>query len=194
MALRTIRELGDEVLEKECREIKQMTPRLRSLAKDMEDTMYAANGVGLAAPQVGVLRQLIVIDVGDGPIYLVNPVIVEQDGEQFGSEGCLSYPGKAGNVRRPSHVIVKALDLSMNPIEVEGEDLLARCLCHEIDHLHGIMYTTRVEGEIYDAGTLAEEEEEDEEEDEEEGAFGEDDEQNGWRVMSHPDSRKQEGN
>ena len=130
MALRQIRTLGDEVLTKKCREVKEMTPRLRTLASDMLETMYHAEGVGLAAPQVGVLRRIVVIDVGEGPVTLVNPVVVEQDGEQTGSEGCLSVPGKAGQVTRPEHVIVKALDLDMKEITVEGRDLFARALCH----------------------------------------------------------------
>lgn len=159
MALRKIRELGDEILTKKCREIKDMTPRLKELAADMLDTMYEAEGVGLAAPQVGVLKRLCVIDIGEGPIVLVNPRIVSQDGEQEGNEGCLSVPGKAGVVVRPNHVIVEAFDADMQPFTVEGEELLARALCHELDHLDGVMYTTKVEGELYDTQQDADEEE-----------------------------------
>ena len=157
MALRKIREYGDEILTKKCREVKEMTPRLKELVADMLDTMYHAEGVGLAAPQVGVLRRICVIDIGEGPIVLVNPKIVEQDGEQEGNEGCLSVPGKAGVVIRPNHVIAEGFDENMNPVTIEGEELLARAICHELDHLEGIMYTTRVEGELFDTADEAEE-------------------------------------
>ena len=150
MALRNIRTEGDEVLTRKCREVKEMTPRLKELVNDMLETMYDAEGVGLAAPQVGVLRRIVVIDVGEGPIVLVNPVITAQDGEQTGAEGCLSVPGKAGQVTRPNHVVVRAVDADMQPVEVEGEELLARALCHELDHLDGVMYVTRVNGELHD--------------------------------------------
>lgn len=164
MALRKIREYGDEILTKKCREVKEMTPRLKELVEDMLETMYQAEGVGLAAPQVGVLRRIVVIDVGEGPIVLVNPKIVEQDGEQEGNEGCLSVPGKAGVVKRPNHVIAEGLDENMNPVRVEGEELLARAICHEIDHLEGIMYTSRVEGELFDVAQDEEEAEDEEDE------------------------------
>ena len=141
MALRQIRIQGDAVLEKKCREITEMTPRIKELIGDMLDTMYDACGVGLAGPQVGVLKRLCVIDVGEGPIVLINPVIVSSDGEQTGDEGCLSLPGKAGQVTRPNHVVVRALDENMEERELEGEGLLARAFCHEIDHLDGHMYT-----------------------------------------------------
>ena len=124
MALRKIRELGDEVLTKKCKEVTKMTLRTKILINDMLDTMYEAMGVGLAAPQVGILKRIVVIDVGDGPIILINPVIVEQSGEQTGEEGCLSVPGKAGVVTRPDHVKVKALNEQMEEIELEGEGLL----------------------------------------------------------------------
>ncbi len=150
MAIRQIRTLGDPVLEKVCRPVKEMTPRLTELIDDMLDTMYEAEGVGLAAPQVGVLRRIVVIDVGEGPIVLVNPEITFAEGEQCGSEGCLSVPGQAGQVTRPNHVKVSALDRDMNPIEVEGTELLARAFCHELDHLDGIVYVTKVEGELFD--------------------------------------------
>ena len=141
MAIRNIREDGDEVLRKVCKPVAQMTDRLATLIDDMFDTMYEANGVGLAAPQVGVLRRIVVIDIGEGePLVLINPVIVESDGEQVGAEGCLSLPGLQGEVARPQHVICKALDRNMQEITVEGEDLLARAICHELDHLDGILY------------------------------------------------------
>ena len=150
MALRQIRIQGDAVLEKKCREITEMTPRIKELIGDMLDTMYDASGVGLAGPQVGVLKRLCVIDVGEGPIVLINPVIVSSDGEQTGDEGCLSLPGKAGQVTRPNHVVVRALDENMEERELEGEGLLARAFCHEIDHLDGHMYTELVEGQLHD--------------------------------------------
>lgn len=150
MALRQIRIQGDAVLEKKCREITEMTPRIKELIGDMLDTMYDACGVGLAGPQVGVLKRLCVIDVGEGPIILINPVIVSSDGEQTGDEGCLSLPGKAGQVTRPNHVVVRALDENMEERELEGEGLLARAFCHEIDHLDGHMYTELVEGQLHD--------------------------------------------
>ena len=159
MALRQIRVYGDDILTKKCREVKEMTPRLKELIDDMLETMYDAEGVGLAAPQVGVLRRIVVIDVGEGPIVLVNPRIIEQDGEQEGMEGCLSVPGKVGQVTRPNHVIVEGLDADMNPVRVEGEELLARALCHELDHLEGIVYTSKVEGELFDAASDEDEEE-----------------------------------
>ena len=150
MALRQIRIQGDAVLEKKCREITEMTPRIKELIEDMLDTMYDACGVGLAGPQVGVLKRLCVIDVGEGPIVLINPVILSTDGEQTGDEGCLSLPGKAGQVTRPNHVVVRALDENMEERELEGEGLLARAFCHEIDHLDGHMYTELVEGQLHD--------------------------------------------
>ena len=150
MALRQIRIQGDAVLEKKCREITEMTPRIKELIEDMLDTLYDACGVGLAGPQVGVLKRLCVIDVGEGPIVLINPVILSTDGEQTGDEGCLSLPGKAGQVTRPNHVVVRALDENMQERELEGEGLLARAFCHEIDHLDGHMYTELVEGQLHD--------------------------------------------
>lgn len=150
MALRQIRIQGDAVLEKKCREITELTPRIKELIGDMLETMYDACGVGLAGPQVGVLKRLCVIDIGDGPIVLINPVILTSDGEQTGDEGCLSLPGKAGQVTRPNHVIVRAMDENMEEREIEGEGLLARAMCHEIDHLDGHMYTEKVEGQLHD--------------------------------------------
>ena len=159
MALRQIRIQGDAVLEKKCREITEMTPRIKELIGDMLDTMYDASGVGLAGPQVGVLKRLCVIDVGEGPIVLINPVIVSADGEQTGDEGCLSLPGKAGQVTRPNYAKVRAFDENMQEYEIEGEELLARALLHEIDHLDGHMYTELVEGPIHDVTYEVEEEE-----------------------------------
>ena len=150
MAIRKIREIGDEVLRQECKDVKTMTLRTKILINDMLETMYDAMGVGLAAPQVGILKKIVVIDVGEGPVILVNPEIVESDGEQTGEEGCLSVPGKSGQVTRPDHVIVKALNEDMEEITVEGTELFARALCHEIDHLHGHMYVELVEGELHD--------------------------------------------
>ena len=149
MALRTIRKQGDPILTKKCRPIKEMTPKIRELIFDMLDTMYEAYGVGLAAPQVGILMRLVVIDVGDGPLVLINPEIVETDGEQTGDEGCLSVPGMAGQVTRPNYVKVRALDQNMEEIELEGTELLARAFCHELDHLDGKMYTELVEGDLH---------------------------------------------
>lgn len=150
MAVREIRVQGDEVLNKVCKEVTTMTPRTQILIEDMLDTMYEAMGVGLAAPQVGVLKRIVVVDVGDGPIVLINPVILETSGEQTGSEGCLSVPGKAGEVTRPNYVKVKALDEDMNEVIYEGEELLARAFCHEIEHLDGHLYVEKVEGDLYD--------------------------------------------
>lgn len=149
MALRTIRTEGDPVLNKVSRPVDEMTQRNRELIVDMLDTMYDAMGVGLAAPQVGILKRIVTIDVGDGPIVLINPEILETDGEQTGDEGCLSVPGMAGQVTRPNYVKVKALDINMEEQVYEGEGLLARAFCHEIDHLDGHMYTELVEGELH---------------------------------------------
>lgn len=150
MALRTIRIQGDPVLTKKCREITEVTPKIKELVGDMIETMYEANGVGLAGPQVGVLKRVVVIDVGEGPLVMINPTIVESSGEQTGDEGCLSLPGKAGIVTRPNYVRARAFDVNMQEYEVEGTELLARAICHELDHLDGHMYTERVEGPIHD--------------------------------------------
>ena len=150
MALRQIRIQGDPVLEKSCRAITEMTPKLQTLIDDMFETMYEANGVGLAAPQVGILKRVVVIDVGDGPICMINPEIIESSGEQTGDEGCLSLPGKAGQVTRPNFVKARFFDEEMNECEIEGTELLARCICHELDHLDGHMYTEKVEGQLHD--------------------------------------------
>ncbi|MBQ1901229.1 MAG: peptide deformylase [Lachnospiraceae bacterium] len=159
MALRTIRVEGDPVLNKVCRPVKEMTERISTLIDDMLDTMYDANGVGLAAPQVGILRRIVVIDVGEGPIVMINPEIIEQDGEQTGQEGCLSIPDKAGIVTRPNHVIAKALDRDMKEYTIEGTELLARAICHELDHLDGHLYDELAEGPLMDV-TYDEDEEE----------------------------------
>ncbi len=151
MAIREIREIGDEVLTKVSKAVKVMTPRTLMLIDDMLDTMYESGGVGLAAPQVGILKRIVVIDVGEGPIVLINPEIVETSGEQTGDEGCLSVPGKAGCVTRPNYVKVKALNTKMKEVFYEGEELLARAFCHEIDHLDGHLYVEKVEGELHDA-------------------------------------------
>lgn len=149
MALRNIRFMGDEILTKRCKEVKEVTPRVKMLIEDMLDTMYEANGVGLAAPQVGVLKRIVVIDVtGDEPYVLINPRIVETDGEQVGQEGCLSVPGKSGQVTRPNYVKAEALDVNMQPFVLEGTELLARAICHELEHLDGHLYVEKVEGEL----------------------------------------------
>ena len=149
MALRNIRTEGDPVLTKVSRPVTEMTPKLRTLIFDMLDTMYEEMGVGLAAPQVGILKRVVTIDVGDGPMVLINPEILETSGEQTGDEGCLSVPGMAGQVTRPNYVKVKALDENMEEVVYEGTELLARAFCHEIDHLDGKMYTELVEGELH---------------------------------------------
>ncbi|MCD7761745.1 MAG: peptide deformylase [Lachnospiraceae bacterium] len=186
MALRNVRIYGDEILKKKCRPVQMMAPRTKLLIRDMLDTMYDANGVGLAAPQVGVLKRIVVIDVSGaeeetenesagvnadananadangsganestvtnsgGPYVLINPEILETAGEQTGQEGCLSLPGQAGNVTRPEYVKVKALDENMKEFVLEGRGLLARAICHECDHLEGIMYVEKVEGDLFD--------------------------------------------
>lgn len=157
MAIRKIRELGDEVLTKPCKEVTNMTLRTKILINDMLDTMYEAMGVGLAAPQVGILKRIVTIDIGEGPIVLINPEILETSGEQTGEEGCLSVPGKAGLVTRPNYVKVKALNEDMEEIVLEGEELLARAFCHEIDHLDGKMYVDLVEGGLHDVEPYEEE-------------------------------------
>lgn len=159
MALRQIRIMGDEKLEKVCRPVTEMTPRTKELIRDMLDTMYDANGVGLAAPQVGILKRIVVIDVGEGPIVMINPEILETSGEQTGQEGCLSLPGQAGIVTRPNYVKARALNENMEAFEIEGEELLARAICHECDHLEGIMYVRHVEGDLFDVGAEDDEEE-----------------------------------
>ncbi len=150
MALRKIREIGEEVLTKSCKEVTKMNLRTKLLINDLFDTMYEATGVGLAAPQVGILKRIAVVDVGDGPIVLINPEIIERDGEQTGEEGCLSVPGKYGIVTRPNYVKVKTLTENMEEVVIEGEELLARALCHEIEHLDGKLYVELAEDGLHD--------------------------------------------
>lgn len=160
MAVRQIRYLGDEILTKECKPVKEITPRIQALIEDMFETMYENCGVGLAASQVGVLKQIVTIDVDDGNQYvLINPEIIREEGSQTGSEGCLSVPGKSGIVTRPQKVRVRAFDEDMNAYELEGEDLLARAICHELGHLKGQLFVTLVEGELTDVSSDEEEEE-----------------------------------
>ncbi len=156
MAIRNIRTLGDEILTKTAKEVKEMTPKIQELIEDMFETMYEADGCGLAAPQVGIRKRIAVIDCGE-PYVLVNPEILEVSGEQTGQEGCLSVPGKAGIVTRPNYAKVKAYNENMEEYIVEGTELLARCLCHEIDHLNGIMYVDKIEGELMDTASNDEE-------------------------------------
>ena len=150
MALRKMRYEGDPVFNKVAKEVKALTPRTKELIGDMLDTMYHENGVGLAAPQVGILKRICVIDVGEGPYVFINPEIIESSGSQTGEEGCLSVPGKSGVVTRPNYVKARALDQNMNPFEVEGTELFARAMCHEFDHLDGHLYVEKVEGKLKD--------------------------------------------
>lgn len=167
MAIRIIREDGDEVLRKICKPVEKMTERLNTLIDDMFDTMYDANGVGLAAPQVGVLRRIVVIDTYEGnPLVLINPEIIETEGEQIGPEGCLSLPGLQGEVARPERVVCKALDRDMNEITVEGEGLLARAICHETDHLDGILYKDLAIDGLYKVEPIQPDDDDDEDGDE----------------------------
>lgn len=159
MAIRTIREMGDLVLNKVCKEVKEVTPRTKELIADMLETMYEANGVGLAAPQVGVLKRIVVIDcTGEDPIIMINPRILEVSGEQTGQEGCLSVPGKSGLVTRPNYVKAIAYNENMEQFVIEGTELLARAICHELDHLDGHLYVEKVEGELQNVGEEEEEE------------------------------------
>ena len=147
MGIRKIRLEGDPILRKQCKPIDKMTPRLEQLIDDMFDTMYEANGVGLAGPQVGILKQIVVIDIGDDdPLVLINPEIIEQSGEQTGDEGCLSLPGKVGTVTRPNYVKCQAFNENMGTVIIEGTELKARAICHELDHLKGILYRDRADG------------------------------------------------
>lgn len=157
MAIRQVRTIGDDILTKECKPVKEMTPRIQELIEDMFETMYETNGVGLAAPQVGILKQIVVMDVDDGNQYvLINPEILETSGSQTGPEACLSVPGKSGTVTRPNYVKVRAYDENMEQFELEGEELLARCICHECAHLHGQLYVELVEGELMDVESAEE--------------------------------------
>ena len=158
MGIRKIRKIGDDILTKRSREVKEMDHRTATLIDDMLDTMYDADGVGLAAPQVGILKRIVVIDVSaeaNQPIVLINPKILEMSGEQTGDEACLSVPGKAGQVTRPNYVKVRAKNREMQEIEIEGTELLARALCHELE---GMLYVERVKGGLHDAGNKEQEE------------------------------------
>ena len=160
MSTRNIRISGDEVLRKTSKPVKEMTPRIQKLIADMLETMYESYGVGLAAPQVGILKRIVVIDCSEeqnDPHILINPEIIEQDGEQTGYEGCLSLPGKRGVVTRPNHVKVKALNENMEEFVLEGEELLARAICHECDHLDGVLYMDLAKGPIEDVPETEEE-------------------------------------
>lgn len=159
MAIRQIRTIGDDILTKECKPVKEMNDRTRELIEDMFETMYDNNGCGLAAPQVGIRKQIVVIDVEDGNQYvLINPEILETDGNQTGPEGCLSVPGKSGQVTRPNHVRVKAFNENMEEYVLEGTEMLARCICHECDHLKGKLYVEMVEGDLMDTAAGEDEE------------------------------------
>lgn len=150
MALRNIREIGDDILTKRCKEVKEVNEKIRVLIDDMIETMYESNGVGLAAPQVGILKRIVVIDIGEGVYVLINPVITETSGEQTGPEGCLSVPGKVGTVTRPNYVKVVAYNEDMEQFELEGTELLARAICHECEHLDGHLYVEKVEDGLRD--------------------------------------------
>ena len=159
MALRQIREMGDPILTKTSKEVKEITPRIRDLIDDMWETMHEAEGVGLAAVQVGILKRIFIVETGEEEKFtFINPRIVLAEGEQTDYEGCLSVPGKVGEVTRPEHVIVEAFDENMNPIKVEGHELLARAMCHEYDHLDGKIYVDLVEGELYDSDNIPQDE------------------------------------
>ena len=158
MAIREIRVQGDPVLNKISKVVPKMTLRTQILIEDMLETMYEANGVGLAAPQVGILKRIVVIDVGEGPVVMINPQVIEESGEQTGEEGCLSVPGKSGQVTRPNYVKVKYQNEEMEEVELEAEELFARACCHEIDHLDGHLYTEIVEGPLKEVSYEEEEE------------------------------------
>ena len=151
MAIRNLRYEGDPILRKTSKEVKEITPKIVELIDDMLETMYEAGGVGLAAPQVCVLKRIVVIDVGDGPFVLINPQITKTEGSQTGDEGCLSVPGKAGTVTRPNEVTVRFTGEDGNTYDLEGTELLARAICHECDHLDGKLYVDLVEGELHDS-------------------------------------------
>ena len=145
MAIRQIVQIGDPVLRKKSKVVEKIDEKIIQLLDDMADTMYHADGVGLAAPQVGILKRVVVIDIGDGLLELINPEIIETSGEQLDDEGCLSVAGEAGAVRRPYRVKVRAYDRNGNLFEIEGEELLARAFCHEIDHLEGVLFVDKIE-------------------------------------------------
>ncbi|GAA0121500.1 MAG: peptide deformylase [Clostridium argentinense] len=144
MAIRNIRTKEDDILRKKSKVVTNIDDRLLTLINDMKETMYASNGVGLAAPQVGILKRVVVVDIGEGPIVLINPEIIEKSGEVTDLEGCLSVPGQQGMVKRPKYVKVKAMNEKGEDIVLEGEDYLARAFCHEIDHLDGILYIDKI--------------------------------------------------
>ena len=164
MALRTVRIDGDTILRKKSRPVEELNDRLRDLIQDMKDTMYESDGIGLAAPQVGILKRIVVVDVTQpdledidetipkGPIVLINPEIIESDGEQVGNEGCLSVPNFTGKVKRPQHIKVKARNENFEEVEFDAKDLFARAICHEIDHLDGILYKDKVIGNLESLG------------------------------------------
>ena len=161
MALRQIRTDGDEILRKKCKVVKEMNDRTKTLIEDMFDTMYDSNGVGLAAPQVGILKRIVVIDVDyESPHVMINPEIIEKDGEQTGDEGCLSLPGLVATVTRPNHVVVKYLNEDMEEVTEEAEGLFARAICHELDHLDGILYKDIAESPLREVELESGEEEE----------------------------------
>jgi peptide deformylase len=160
LAIRNVFELGDDVLRKKAKEVKRIDKRIYELLDDMADTLREEGGIGLAATQVGILKRVVVIDVGEGLIELINPVITSTEGEQVFMEGCLSYPGRFGNVERPAKITAKALNREGNEIEIVGEGILAVVICHETDHLDGVLFVDKVEGEIYTAEQLKEIEEE----------------------------------
>ena len=161
MAIREVRTIGDDVLGKISKPVKAVDERTLQIIEDMFETMYETGGVGIAAPQVGILKRIVCMDVGDGNQYLmINPEIIELSGEQTGMEGCLSVPGKRGQVTRANYAKVKAFNENMEEIIIEGEGLLARCIQHECDHLDGILYVTKVEGELVDKEVEEDEDEE----------------------------------
>lgn len=160
MAVREVRQMGDPILNKTSKEVKEVTERTLELIDDMFDTMYEANGVGLAAPQVGVLKRIVVIDTtGEDPVLMINPRIIETSGEQEGYEGCLSVPGKYGMVTRPNYVKAVAYNEKMEEFTIEGTELMARAICHELEHLDGHLFTERAEGELVNAEDIVSEEE-----------------------------------
>ncbi len=159
MGLRTVREMGDPILNKVCKPVTEITPRIADLIEDMFDTMYESDGVGLAAPQVGILTRIFVTDVtGEDPLVFINPTILESSGEQTGNEGCLSIPGKTAVVTRPNYVKVGAYNENMEYFELEATELQARCICHENDHLDGHLYVELAEGPVMDVSQITEEE------------------------------------
>ena len=159
MGLRKILTDQDPALHKVCKSVEKFDWRLHKLLDDMAETLEEANGVGLAAPQVGILRRVVIVDTGEEILELVNPVMLETDGEQVGAEGCLSVPGKYGLVKRPYIAKVKAQDRYGDWYEVEGEELIARCFCHELDHLDGIVYTEVMERFLTEEELMGEDEE-----------------------------------